>query len=111
MLCIAKRYENNVVLNLILINFCGAGRNIIQLTFTCKKGVYTPIIYYLNLSLVIAVDIDPVKILFAKHNIEAYRVTYKIYFIVRDFFQVSTYTDVVFMLLPWGGLNIQLTIT
>ncbi|VVC44277.1 RNA cap guanine-N2 methyltransferase,S-adenosyl-L-methionine-dependent methyltransferase [Cinara cedri] len=84
---IAKRCQNHVVLD----PFCGAGGNIIQLAFMCD--------------LVIAIDIDPTKILFAKHNAEIYGVAEKIEFIVGDFFSLASKlkADVVFMSPPWGG--------
>ncbi|XP_025202227.1 trimethylguanosine synthase-like [Melanaphis sacchari] len=86
---IAKRCKNKIVLD----PFCGAGGNIIQLAMTCKKD------------LVIAVDIDPIKIELARHNAEVYGVADKIEFIVGDLFEIypTLKADVVFMSPPWGG--------
>lgn len=55
--------------------------------------------------IVIAIDIDPVKIAFAKHNAEMYGVAHKIEFIVGDFFRLAPTlkADVLFMSPPWGG--------
>ena len=57
------------------------------------------------LFLVIAIDIDPVKIAFAKRNAEIYGVAHKIEFIVGDFFRLAPTlkADLVFMSPPWGG--------
>lgn len=53
----------------------------------------------------IAIDIDPHKIAFAKQNAEIYGVAEKIEFITGDFFSVSSklQADVIFMSPPWGG--------
>ena len=55
--------------------------------------------------LVIAVDIDPVKIELAKHNAVVYGVEDRIEFIVGDYLQVAPQlkADVVFLSPPWGG--------
>lgn len=47
--------------------------------------------------------IDPVKIAFAKHNAEMYRIAHKIEFIEEDFFRLApTLKDVlVFVSSPW----------
>jgi 23S rRNA G2445 N2-methylase RlmL len=54
------------------------------------------------LFLVIAIDIDPVKIELAKHNASVYGVSDRIEFIVGDFFQLapSLKADVVFLSPP-----------
>jgi hypothetical protein len=56
---------------------------------------------------VIAIDIDPVKIEYAKRNAAIYGVLDRIEFIVGDFFQVAPMlvADVVFLSPPWGGLG------
>ncbi|XP_050427432.1 trimethylguanosine synthase-like isoform X2 [Adelges cooleyi] len=87
---IAKRCRSDIAMD----PFCGAGGNIIQLALTCN--------------LVIAIDIDPEKIKYAKHNAEVYGVAHKIEFIIGDFFALARNckmlkTDVVFMSPPWGG--------
>lgn len=55
--------------------------------------------------IVIAIDIDPVKIEYARHNAEIYRVADRIEFIVGDYMQLaeSLKADVVFLSPPWGG--------
>lgn len=55
--------------------------------------------------LVIAIDIDPVKIELAKHNAKVYGVADRIEFIVGDFFKLASKikADVVFLSPPWGG--------
>lgn len=52
--------------------------------------------------LVIAIDIDPVKIELARHNASVYGVADRIEFIVGDFFQVapSLKADVIFLSPP-----------
>ncbi|KAH7298090.1 hypothetical protein KP509_25G026400 [Ceratopteris richardii] len=71
--------------------FTGVGGNAIQ--FAC-----------MNLH-VIAIDIDPKKIEYARHNAEVYGVADRIDFIVGDFFQLAPTLkgDVVFLSPPWGG--------
>lgn len=55
--------------------------------------------------LVIAIDIDPVKIDLARNNAEVYGVADKIEFIQGDFLQLAPRlkADVVFLSPPWGG--------
>lgn len=57
------------------------------------------------LYLVIAINIDPVKIVFVIRNADICGVTHKIEFIVRDFFKLtpSLKSDVMFMSPSWGG--------
>ncbi|XP_015190867.1 PREDICTED: trimethylguanosine synthase [Polistes dominula] len=71
--------------------FCGAGGNSIQFAFTCER--------------VIAIDIDPEKILLARNNARIYGVEDRIEFIVGDFLQLAPKltADVVFLSPPWGG--------
>ncbi|KAL4084788.1 hypothetical protein QTP88_027691 [Uroleucon formosanum] len=73
--------------------FCGAGGNVIQLAKIFDK--------------VIAMDIDPEKILLAKHNSIIYEVFDKIEFIVGDFFTMANQIkgDVIVTSPPWGGPN------
>ena len=54
---------------------------------------------------VIAVDIDPVKVEYARHNAAVYGVADRIEFIVGDFLKVAPtlQADVVFLSPPWGG--------
>lgn len=67
---IAARISQRCRSNVILDAFCGAGGNAIQFAFTCER--------------VIAIDIDPVKLLLAKHNAEVYGVQEKITFLLGD---------------------------
>jgi trimethylguanosine synthase len=58
---------------------------------------------------VIAIDLNPVAIMCAKHNAEIYNVLDKIEFIVGDVFELirnndpRLKADAVFMSPPWGG--------
>lgn len=54
---------------------------------------------------VIAIDINPKKIEYARHNAKIYGVDDRIDFITGDFFQLapSLKADVVFLSPPWGG--------
>ncbi|KAJ7559396.1 hypothetical protein O6H91_04G083500 [Diphasiastrum complanatum] len=83
----ACRCANNVVVDA----FVGVGGNAIQFAL---RGNY-----------VIAIDIDPKKIDYCKHNAEIYGVANRIEFVVGDFFKVapSLKADVVFLSPPWGG--------
>lgn len=85
---------------IILDGFCGAGGNAIQFA----QMVTTAIVY--------AVDIDPEKIMLAKHNATIYECADKIQFIVADFFQLIQsdrkpfgHVDICFLSPPWGGPN------
>ena len=53
----------------------------------------------------IAIDIDPVKIEYAKNNARIYGVDHKISFKVGDFMKIapSLKADMVFLSPPWGG--------
>lgn len=78
---------------------------------TCEKGKCLYILFnyllpaYLNIILVIAIDIDPKKIEMARHNATIYGVQDKIEFIVGDYFDLveGLKADVVFLSPPWGG--------
>lgn len=67
---IAARISHRCRANVVLDAFCGAGGNAIQFAFTCQH--------------VIAIDIDPVKLLLARHNAEVYGVKDKITFLLGD---------------------------
>ncbi|XP_045804461.1 uncharacterized protein LOC123897747 isoform X2 [Trifolium pratense] len=71
--------------------FTGVGGNAIQFAQRCNH--------------VIAIDIDPSKIGFARHNAAIYRVDDLIDFIVGDFFVLAPKlkADTVFLSPPWGG--------
>lgn len=71
--------------------FTGAGGNAIQFAQRCRH--------------VVAIDIDPLKIDYARHNAAIYRVDDQIDFIVGDFFVLAPKlkADTVFLSPPWGG--------
>ncbi|CAI8606490.1 unnamed protein product [Vicia faba] len=71
--------------------FTGVGGNAIQFAQRCRN--------------VIAIDIDPLKIDYARHNASIYRVDDQIDFIVGDFFLLAPKlkADTVFLSPPWGG--------
>ena len=85
---IAERCRCDVIVDA----FCGVASTGIQFAKTCER--------------VIAIDIDPIKIKFAKINAKIYNVSDRIEFIVGDFFQIMPTlkaVDVVFLSPPWGG--------
>lgn len=55
--------------------------------------------------IVIAIDIDPIKIDLARNNAEIYGVADRIEFIIGDYYALapSLKADVVFLSPPWGG--------
>ncbi|XP_057424442.1 uncharacterized protein LOC130718025 isoform X2 [Lotus japonicus] len=71
--------------------FAGVGGNAIQFTQRCGH--------------VIAIDIDPLKIDYARHNASIYGVDDQIEFIIGDFFLLAPKlkADTVFLSPPWGG--------
>ncbi|KAK9166346.1 hypothetical protein Scep_001537 [Stephania cephalantha] len=71
--------------------FTGVGGNAIQLAKRCNH--------------VLAIDIDPQKIDYAKHNAAIYGVEGSIDFIKGDFFQLASMlkADTAFLSPPWGG--------
>ncbi|XP_027330755.1 uncharacterized protein LOC113846547 isoform X4 [Abrus precatorius] len=71
--------------------FAGVGGNSIQFAQQCKH--------------VIAIDIDPLKIDYARHNAAIYGVDDQIDFIMGDFFLLAPKlkADTVFLSPPWGG--------
>uniref|UniRef100_A0A8C8YKR1 Trimethylguanosine synthase n=1 Tax=Prolemur simus TaxID=1328070 RepID=A0A8C8YKR1_PROSS len=77
--------------DIVVDAFCGVGGNTIQFALTGK--------------IVIAIDIDPVKIDLARNNAEVYGVADKIEFICGDFLLLAPClkADVVFLSPPWGG--------
>lgn len=88
---IAQHQARRCACNVAIDAFCGVGGNSIQLAQTC---------FY-----VIAIDIDPRKIEFARNNARIYGVEDRIEFICGDSMQLlrSLRGDVVFMSPPWGG--------
>ncbi|XP_020091087.1 trimethylguanosine synthase-like [Ananas comosus] len=71
--------------------FAGVGGNAIQFA---ARGCY-----------VVAVEIDPRKVKYARHNAKIYGVEDRIDFVIGDFFRLapSLKGDVVFLSPPWGG--------
>ncbi|KAL3870114.1 hypothetical protein ACJMK2_042726 [Sinanodonta woodiana] len=88
---IAKHIAERCQCDVVLDAFCGVGGNAIQFAFTCER--------------VIAVDIDPIKLEYARHNAEVYGVADRIEFILGDFLALAPTlkADVVFLSPPWGG--------
>ena len=84
---IASRCADGVILD----PFCGVGGNTIQ--------------FALSSHLVIAVDKNPVRLEFCRHNARIYGVEDRIEFILGDFLTVykRLKCDVVFISPPWGG--------
>ncbi|KAI1312306.1 Trimethylguanosine synthase [Mortierella claussenii] len=84
---IAQRCATDVIIDA----FCGVGGNAIQFALTCHR--------------VIAIDIDPVRLMCAKHNAKVYGVEDRIEFICGDFMTLipRLKADVVFLSPPWGG--------
>lgn len=89
---IAEHIAERCRCDVIVDGFCGVGGNAIQFAFTCSH--------------VIAIDIDPIKVEYARHNAQVYGVEDHIEFIVGDYMQVVPHlkaVDVVFLCPPWGG--------
>ncbi|PWN50430.1 S-adenosyl-L-methionine-dependent methyltransferase [Violaceomyces palustris] len=72
---IAARIAKRCSCDTVLDAFCGAGGNAIQLALTCRR--------------VIAIDIDPDKILLARNNARVYGVEANIEFICGDFVEFA----------------------
>jgi methylase of polypeptide subunit release factors len=72
---IAKDIAENCRCACIIDAFCGVGGNSIQFAFTCER--------------VIAIDMDPVKLMCARHNATIYGVEDRIEFILGDFMQLA----------------------
>lgn len=79
--------------------FTGAGGNAIQFSQRCRH--------------VVAIDIDPLKIDYARHNAAIYRVDDQIDFIAGDFFVLAPKlkADTVFLSPPWGGPDYSKVVT
>ncbi|KAF9205675.1 Trimethylguanosine synthase [Haplosporangium sp. Z 27] len=84
---IAQRCASDIIIDA----FCGVGGNAIQFAFTCHR--------------VIAIDIDPVRLMCARHNAKIYGVEDRIEFICGDYMTLipRLKADVVFLSPPWGG--------
>lgn len=72
----AERCRSNVIVDA----FCGSGGNTIQFAYTCER--------------VIAIDIDPIKIMNARHNARIYGVEDRIEFILADFTKIAPFLKV-----------------
>ena len=89
---IAEHIAERCRCDVIVDAFCGVGSNSIQFAKTCER--------------VIAIDIDPVKVNFAKNNARIYGVEDRIEFIIGDYFQIMPLlrkVDAVFLSPSWGG--------
>ncbi|KAL2318550.1 hypothetical protein Fmac_032426 [Flemingia macrophylla] len=77
--------------DVIIDGFTGVGGNAIQFAQKCRH--------------VIGIDIDPMKIEYARHNAAIYEVDDQIDFIMGDFFLLAPKlkADTVFLSPPWGG--------
>ncbi|KAF9168023.1 Trimethylguanosine synthase [Mortierella sp. AD011] len=84
---IAQRCASDIIIDA----FCGVGGNAIQFALTCHR--------------VIAIDIDPVRLMCARHNAKIYGVDDRIEFICGDYMKLipRLKADVVFLSPPWGG--------
>ncbi|KAF9113111.1 Trimethylguanosine synthase [Mortierella sp. AM989] len=84
---IAQRCASDIIIDA----FCGVGGNAIQFALTCHR--------------VIAIDIDPVRLMCAKNNARIYGVEDRIEFICGDYMTLipRLKADVVFLSPPWGG--------
>ncbi|NXU88716.1 TGS1 synthase, partial [Xiphorhynchus elegans] len=88
---IAVRVSQSFNCDIIVDAFCGVGGNAIQFALTSKR--------------VIAIDIDPEKLILARNNAEVYGVADQIEFVCGDFMLLAAdlRADVVFLSPPWGG--------
>ncbi|CAL0322466.1 unnamed protein product [Lupinus luteus] len=88
---IARYQAERCASGTIIDCFTGVGGNAIQFAQWCRH--------------VIAIDIDPLKIDYARHNAAIYEVDDQIDFIMGDFFLLAPKlkADTVFLSPPWGG--------
>lgn len=88
---IARHHASRCARGVIIDSFTGAGGNAIQFAKRSAR--------------VIAIDIDPTKIDYARHNAGVYGVDDQIDFIVGDFFVLAPKlkADILFLSPPWGG--------
>ncbi|KAK4744806.1 hypothetical protein SAY87_011118 [Trapa incisa] len=88
---IAKHHAFRCGSNTVIDGFTGVGGNAIQFA---KSGKH-----------VIAIDIDPTRIKYAKHNASIYEVDDTVDFVRGDFFLLAPKlkADTVFLSPPWGG--------
>ncbi|KAI8854990.1 RNA cap guanine-N2 methyltransferase-domain-containing protein [Chytridium lagenaria] len=97
---VAIHIAERMACNVIIDAFCGMGGNAIQFAKTAKK---------VDISKIIAIDIDPLKLQCAKHNAQLYGVADKIEFIEGDFMLLASQlkADAVFLSPPWGVFDIK----
>ncbi|KAG0302739.1 Trimethylguanosine synthase [Dissophora globulifera] len=88
---IALHIAERCACDVIIDAFCGVGGNAIQFALTCHR--------------VIAIDIDPVRLMCARNNAKVYGVEDRIEFICGDYMTLipKLKADVVFLSPPWGG--------
>ncbi|KAG5109932.1 hypothetical protein JHK82_039155 [Glycine max] len=88
---IARHQAIRCASGVIIDGFTGVGGNAIQFAQQCRH--------------VIGIDIDPLKIEYARHNAAIYGVDDQIEFVVGDFFHLAPMlkADTVFLSPPWGG--------
>lgn len=88
---IARHHASRCGSNTVIDCFTGVGGNAIQFAMRSNH--------------VIAIDIDPQKVDYARHNAAIYGVNDRIDFIQGDFFKLAPYLkgNTVFMSPPWGG--------
>ncbi|XP_020584538.1 uncharacterized protein LOC110027433 [Phalaenopsis equestris] len=88
---IAKHHAIRCSTGIVVDCFAGVGGNAIQFAMRNNN--------------VIAIDVDPIKIDYAKHNADIYGVSARIDFIEGDFFKIASSLkgDVAFLAPPWGG--------
>ncbi|KAF7830619.1 Trimethylguanosine synthase [Senna tora] len=96
---IARHHALQCASGIIVDCFTGVGGNAIQFAQWCRH--------------VIAIDIDPRKIDYARHNAAIYGVDDQIDFIVGDFFHLAPNlkADTVFLSPPWGGPDYAKVVT
>eukprot|EP00049_Salpingoeca_infusionum_P007524 m.122405 g.122405 ORF g.122405 m.122405 type:complete len:779 (-) comp13731_c0_seq1:988-3324(-) len=91
---IAEHHAERCRCEVVVDAFCGVGGNAIQLAQTC--------------SYVIAIELDPARLVIARHNAEVYGVADRIEFICGNAFDIipslqGRAIDVVLLSPPWGG--------
>lgn len=99
--CLEQFKKNNKTINTVLDCFSGCGGNTIPLADICN--------------IVIAVDIDPKKILKLVHNSQIYNASEHIYPICEDVYNVlksfqadqnlQNKVDIIILSPPWGGVD------
>ncbi|KAJ6840033.1 uncharacterized protein M6B38_312345 [Iris pallida] len=88
---IARHHASRFASGTVIDCFSGVGGNAIQFALRCNH--------------VIAIDIDPQKVEYARHNAAIYGVNDRIDFLIGDFFKIAARlkADTIFLSPPWGG--------